>query len=151
MLALDATDRTATDEAESDDCSGERTSGSLDSILQGGIVDDAAVRPTSTAGLFVLPRGGDPSLARKLNDELVNRATAALRSNYDFVLVDGGDWGNALVPRLANHMDAVYLCVQSQWTTETGAQRAVSQLRRSGVRLAGCVLSGAAEVAEKSS
>ena len=77
-----------------------------------------------------------------LNDELVVRTTAALREHYDFVLVDGGDWGNSLVPRLAGHMDAIYLCVQANWSTEATARRAIRQLERTGVRVSGCVLLG---------
>lgn len=75
-----------------------------------------------------------PDLATRLN-----AFVADLKRRYRAVIIDGGIASSAEATAWPAVCDAVYLCLELEETSTRGTAEAVSQLRRAGGRVLGCI------------
>lgn len=112
--------------------------GFIDALSRGMSVDEL-VRPTSQAGIFVLPLGDGAiehlGIARKRLAALVQR----WRKEYGLVLMDVGPMSAQLAGLISGGCDGAYVSVQLGTTLAFEAEKRIKQFRTDGVNLLGCI------------
>jgi capsular exopolysaccharide synthesis family protein len=118
----------------------------LSDLLVGRVQLREAVRPGVAPNLDILPAGAlPPNPSELLGSEAMRRLLAELHGRYDMVVCDSPPTlpvTDATV--LGAAADGVILVIRSGETEEAAAQRALEQLQRLQVRVAGTVLNGVA-------
>jgi tyrosine-protein kinase Etk/Wzc len=101
-----------------------------------------AIRPTSVAGLSVLPCGALPSnAANLLSGTRMRVLLQELREQYDIIVLDTPPvLATADAGIVASLTDGVLLVVRAGTTDRNAAQRACQQLAQVGARVVGTVL-----------
>jgi capsular exopolysaccharide synthesis family protein len=114
----------------------------LSDLIVGKCQPSDSVQVTRFKGLHVLPCGYiPPNPAELLGSRNMNEVLAALRSHYDWVLIDSAPiLGMADTPVLSAAADGVALVVSAESTTRPAILRAVDQIQSVGGRLLGLVL-----------
>ncbi|MBI4520021.1 MAG: polysaccharide biosynthesis tyrosine autokinase, partial [Gemmatimonadetes bacterium] len=116
----------------------------LTSLLIGDATPREAVRPNILPNLDALTAGPfPPNPSELLNSKSMRRLLEEFESKYDQVIIDSPPAlavTDAAV--LGAQTDGLVLVFRSGETEQRGAERAVEQLRRIGVRILGSVLNG---------
>ncbi|MBI4540707.1 MAG: polysaccharide biosynthesis tyrosine autokinase [Gemmatimonadetes bacterium] len=116
----------------------------LTNLLIGDASPREALRPNVLPNLDLLPAGPfPPNPSELLNSKTMGRLLEEFEGKYDQVIVDSPPIlavTDAAV--LAARTDGLVLVMRSGETEQRGAERAVEQLRRIGVRVLGAVLNG---------
>lgn len=114
---------------------------------ESGLIDLAAGRAAPEAlatrleelNISVIPAGGTP--AQTVDFEVIDSLLARLRSQFDFIVVDGppvNSYADSSV--LATKVDGVILVVEADSTPVSDAENAKRQLGKVGARILGVVL-----------
>jgi capsular exopolysaccharide synthesis family protein len=114
----------------------------LSDLIVGKCQPSDSVQITRFQGLHVLPCGYiPPNPAELLGSRNMTEVMAALRSHYDWVLIDSAPiLGMADTPVLSAAADGVALVVSAESTTRPAILRAVDQIQTVGGRLLGVIL-----------
>ena len=95
--------------------------------------------PTNQPGLSLLPHPLRNTGDAPLGDVLL---LPRCKRRFSLIMVDAGAWDEAAVPML-QQADAVFVVLTLGHTEQTTAADVTARLRRSGIRLAGCLLTEA--------
>ena len=116
----------------------------LTDVLVGHATAREAVRPEVVPGMDVLPGGSTPpNPSELLGSAAMSTLITDLRRDYHYIIIDTPPTlpvTDASV--VASNADAAILVFRSGDTEEIAAQRALEQLNRVHVRIAGAVLNG---------
>jgi capsular exopolysaccharide synthesis family protein len=116
----------------------------LADVLTGQAAVDAAIQPTGTEGLSLLPCGPlPPNPAELLTSPRFQELLGELRQRYDFVLVDTPPLLAVTDPCVvAARVDGVLLTIRMSRKCRPGAVRAREILAALGVKILGVVVNG---------
>jgi capsular exopolysaccharide synthesis family protein len=117
----------------------------LSNVLKDEIAFEAALRPTNTPGLEVLPGGSIPSDPTELLDSpAFTKLLAAADGKFHYVVIDSPPVMAVADAAVAAHAAAAALfVVGADMTTRESARLAIDQLRSVGAHVLGGVLNGA--------
>jgi polysaccharide biosynthesis transport protein len=114
----------------------------LSDVLSGAVPFDRAVQTTAIPGVSVLAGGPVPSSPAELLDSTQMRALVrALRTKWDFVLLDGPPVlaiADALI--LSPYGDGILMIVDAETTTRAALEHACEQIEQVGGKVVGGVL-----------
>ena len=111
----------------------------------GGPVNlDSVVRPSTVAGLYVLPGGSEPAnISKLLHSAQLDRLVETARSEYDFVLIDSPPMmGMADARLLSRNADGVILISRAGETSPEQLGEAKERLADDGTPVIGTILNG---------
>ena len=114
-------------------------------ILLGTTIWKQAVRPTSCAGLHVIPAGNIDVNASGIPQERssgIGQIVAEWKKEYGLILIDGGITDSPLVAALAPHADATFVGVHLGTSQRDQLLEATEQLVSKGARVKGCITTG---------
>ncbi len=116
----------------------------ITSVLGGELTLAQAIRPTSIAGLDLLPCGIRPSNpAELLTSREFEQVLEELRADYDFILVDTPPLLAVTDPCVvAGRVDGVLLTIRVSKNGRPAAERAKELLSNIGVHILGVVVNG---------
>ena len=114
----------------------------LSQYLSGQKTLEDVVYQTNEENLSVIFAGPySPNPAELLEEELCGRMFEALRSYYDYIIVDTPPMANLIDGAIvASHCDGAVLVIESGAISYRLEQRVTSQLEKSGCRILGSVL-----------
>jgi capsular exopolysaccharide synthesis family protein len=114
----------------------------LSDLIVGKAAASESIQTTRIGGLQVLPCGYQPpNPAELLGSPTMKQILEALRSHYDWVLIDTPPiLAMADSPVLCALVEGVVLVVAAETATRPAAARAVDQLRGVGAKVTGVVL-----------
>lgn len=109
------------------------------------------IRPTQAEGLWLMTAGYcDTDAVRALATDQVQPIFDKLRSDYDFIIIDGAPVvGVADSLLFGQHCDGAILSVLRDQSSVTKIHQAVEVLRGVGVRLIGAVVNGVSSKADR--
>ncbi len=116
-------------------------------LLRGQIDGEAAVHPTRSANLWVLPAGrSDVRSVQALSGEALAQAAAAWRDHFEFVIIDSAPVLKVADPLLlGQHVDTTILSVLRDVTQVPRVFEASERLRSVGINVLGAVVNGVDE------
>ena len=88
---------------------------------------------------------GNGSFGRWNQKELLRKAVVDMKTEYQFVCVAGGDAHGTAAKLWSDVCDGSYLLVSVKNSNDTIAKSAVTELKTSGARLLGCIVTDAKE------
>jgi capsular exopolysaccharide synthesis family protein len=116
----------------------------LSELLRGETERDAAIHPTRTANLWLMPAGRcDLRSVQALSSSFLGTTLAALSVQFDYVVIDAGPVLKVTDPLLVGqHVDAAIVSVLRDVSKVPRVYEAVERLRSVGITVLGSVVNG---------
>ncbi len=113
-------------------------------LLRGEAERDAAIHPTRTANLWLMPAGRcDLRSVQALSSPYLGTIIAALSSQFDYVIIDSGPVLKVADPLLVGqHVDATIVSALRDTIRVPNIYEAVERLRSVGITVLGSVVNG---------
>ena len=113
-------------------------------LLRGEAERDAAIHPTRTANLWLMPAGRcDLRSVQALSSSYLGTIIAALSSQFDYVIIDSGPVLKVADPLLiGQHVDAAIVSALRDTSRVPNIYEAVERLRSVGITVLGSVVNG---------
>ncbi len=113
-------------------------------LLRGEVDQDAVVRPTRTANLWLLPAGRcDLRSVQTLSTSYLGTTIASLCAQFDYVVIDSGPVLKVADPLMVGqHVDAAILSVLRDVSKVTNVYEASERLQSVGIVVLGAVVNG---------
>jgi len=121
-------------------------------MLRGEVEREAVLQPTRAANLWLLPAGRcDARSVQALPTAALGDAIAALRNQFDFIIIDSGPVLTVADPLLlGQHVDAAILSVLRDISKVPHIYEATERLRSVGINLMGVVVNGVTDRTSRS-
>jgi Mrp family chromosome partitioning ATPase len=111
----------------------------LSELIAGKAEITSVCQATATKQLSFVPAGkAEPGNESAIGDVL-EKALAQLKADFDCLLIDAGNAGSDSASALAQASDAAYLVVELGAVETNTAQAALAGLRAAGARVLGCI------------
>jgi polysaccharide biosynthesis transport protein len=111
---------------------------------RGAVSLDSVVRPSTVPGLYLLPGGSEPAnISKLLHSTHLDNVIEAVRSDYDFVLIDSPPMMGMADARLLSRVaDGVILICRAGETSPEQLTEAKERLAEDGTPVIGTILNG---------